>query len=156
MASIKKTATIRWFASSPSRESEYLLAITHNVKTATSGEGVKDTFSYDAYGNNTTVKVVDPANQSGPAVEANASYASNHNYLASVTDGNRGTVYYGYDSETGKLDWVQGLGDDSFNKVLYTYDSLQRLTGASKYLENTEGIVNGSTSTVSYTYEEAL
>jgi hypothetical protein len=73
----------------------------HNVKTAVSGEDVKDAFTYDTYGNNTSVKVVDPANSSAPAIEANAEYTGNGNYLSSVTDGNRGTVSYGYDVQTG-------------------------------------------------------
>ncbi len=126
----------------------------HNVKTAVSGEDVKDAFTYDTYGNNTSVKVVDPANSSAPAIEANAEYTGNGNYLSSVTDGNRGTVSYGYDVQTGLLGWVKGLGDNSFNKVIYSYNNLQQLTGVSKYLEENEGVANGSTSTVSYAYSE--
>ena len=53
-----------------------------------------------------------------------------------MTDGSRGTVYYDYDTQSGLLNWTQGLGDNSYNKVQYAYNGMQQLTGVSKNLDH--------------------
>ena len=97
----------------------------HNVSTATSPGGVISSFTYDTYGNNTKVTV--GGSSQTQKISATAAYTSDGNQLASVTDALGNTTTYGYDTQTGVLNWVQAPGERHGDKTNYTYDSRLRL-----------------------------
>ena len=99
----------------------------HNVLTATSPEGVSSSFTYDTYGNNTQVSV-----GGTKKVTASAAYSADGNQLASVTDALGQTTSYGYDLQTGMLQWVQAPGETESTRTNYSYDGKLRTTGVSK------------------------
>ena len=99
----------------------------HNVLTATSPEGVSSSFAYDTYGNNTQVSV-----GGTKKVTASAAYSADGNQLASVTDALGQTTSYGYDLQTGMLQWVQAPGETESTRTNYSYDGKLRTTGVSK------------------------
>ena len=113
----------------------------HNVLTATSPEGVVSGFTYDTYGNNTKVTV----GSGDQKITSTAAYSSNGNLLTSVTDALGQTTTYGYDSQTGILNWVQAPGQTTTDRTTYTYDSLYRTTGTAQ-----------SDSQVNYEYADDL
>ena len=112
----------------------------HNVLTATSPEGVSSSFTYDTYGNNTQVSV-----GGTKKVRASAAYSADGNQLASVTDALGQTTSYGYDLQTGMLQWVQAPGETESTRTNYSYDGRLRATGVSK-----------GASTVGYSYASDL
>ena len=99
----------------------------HNVLTATSPEGVSSSFTYDTYGNNTQVSV-----GGTKKVTASAAYSADGNQLASVTDALGQTTSYGYDLQTGMLQWVQAPGETESTRTNYSYDGKLCATGVSK------------------------
>ena len=102
----------------------------HNVSTATSPGGVISSFTYDTYGNNTKVTV--GGSSQTQKISATAAYTSDGNQLASVTDALGNTTTYGYDTQTGVLNWVQAPGQTDTTRTNYTYDSRFRTTGVSQ------------------------
>ena len=130
---------------------EYTYDSYNNVKTAKTSTGVTATFTYDTYGNNTSVSV----SNSGKTLSSSAVYTNSDNYsgsseqygnyLFSVTDPLGKTTTYGYNADTGVLDWVQAPGETLTDQTAYTYDNLYRTTGVTK---------DGST--VGYTYTNDL
>ena len=102
----------------------------HNVSTATSPEGMVSSFTYDTYGNNTKVTV--GGSSQTQKISATAAYTSDGNQLASVTDALGNTTTYGYDTQTGVLNWVQSPGQTDTTRTNYTYDSRFRTTGVSQ------------------------
>ena len=102
----------------------------HNVSTATSPGGVISSFTYDTYGNNTKVTV--GGSSQTQKISATAAYTSDGNQLASVTDALGNTTAYGYDTQTGVLNWVQAPGQTETTRTNYTYDSRFRTTGVSQ------------------------
>ena len=102
----------------------------HNVSTATSPEGMVSSFTYDTYGNNTKVTV--GGSSQTQKISATAAYTSDGNQLASVTDALGNTTTYGYDTQTGVLNWVQAPGQTETTRTNYTYDSRFRTTGVSQ------------------------
>ena len=72
----------------------------HNVTRATSPTGKYITFTYDTWGNNTSVQ-----DGSNPVYKATAAYTSDGNRMASMTDP-LGTTTYTYDT-LGNLSAVQ-------------------------------------------------
>ena len=102
----------------------------HNVSTATSPEGMVSSFTYDTYGNNTKVTV--GSSSQTQKISATAAYTSDGNQLASVTDALGNTTAYGYDTQTGVLNWVQSPGQTDTTRTNYTYDSRFRTTGVSQ------------------------
>ena len=102
----------------------------HNVSTATSPEGMVSSFTYDTYGNNTKVTV--GGSSQTQKISATAAYTSDGNQLASVTDALGNTTTYGYDTQTGVLNWVQSSGQTETTRTNYTYDSRFRTTGVSQ------------------------
>lgn len=97
----------------------------HNVLTATSAENIKAEFTYDTYGNNTRVRLVNPTGSSAPVIEASASYSSNGNLMQTETGATGLITTYNYNQQTGLLESVQ----TPQLKIRYTYDTLRRLTG---------------------------
>ena len=98
----------------------------HNVVTATSEEGLTYNFTYDGWGNNTSVSIVN----GGTKITSTADYTNNGNYLESTTDAVGNTTYYGYNANTGVLAWVKYPGDTNASRTNYTYDSMYRMASA--------------------------
>lgn len=113
----------------------------HNVLSATSPEGVVSNFTYDTYGNNTKVTVGSGTKK----ITSSATYTSNGNLLSTVTDALGQTTSYGYDTQTGVLNWTQAPGENTATRTNYSHDSRYRITGVSK-----------SAASVEYTYNSDL
>ena len=113
----------------------------HNVLSATSPEGVVSNFTYDTYGNNTKVTVGSGTKK----LTASATYTSNGDQLSTVTDALGQTTSYGYDIQTGILNWAQAPGETTATRTNYSHDSRYRTTGVSK-----------GSSSVEYTYSSDL
>ena len=103
----------------------YIYDDYHNVKTASTKAGVTSQFGYDEYGNNTSVKVVNPSDSSGSVMEANASYTADGSYLTQIIDANRKNTVYDYNENTGVLNSVRGPLDTFPTKTNYSYDSME-------------------------------
>ena len=133
-------------------ELKYTYDSSHNVSTATSKQNVKSTFTYDKYGNNTSVKMLNANNTAGSVIEANATYTTDGNFIASLTNVDRKTILYGYNPEVGVLAWIQGLGDTENTRVQLGYDGMYRITGVSKAVTGFTGGL--SRAYVEYSYED--
>ena len=113
----------------------------HNVTKAVSPEGVTSRFTYDAYGNIKTVKL----GSGSQTISASAVYTANGDQVSSVTDALGQTTTYGYDTQTGVLNWTQAPGETSSTRTNYTHDQLYRTIK-----------VQQSTAAVDYTYSKDL
>ena len=133
-------------------ELKYTYDSSHNVSTATSKQNVKSTFTCDKYGNNTSVKMLNANNTAGSVIEANATYTTDGNFIASLTNVDRKTILYGYNPEVGVLAWIQGLGDTENTRVQLGYDGMYRITGVSKAVTGFTGGL--SRAYVEYSYED--
>ncbi len=116
----------------------------HNVKTATTEEGLVYTFGYDTYGNNTEVSIT----AGGQTMTSTADYTTDGNRLVSTTDALGKITTYGYNADTNVLEWVKYPEDTDATRTNYTYDEMYRLSGVSSLLDT------GKTLGVSYTYNE--
>ncbi len=101
----------------------------HNVKTASSYEGVVYSFTYDAYGNNTSVSVGSIPNNK---ITVSSAYDAGGNTLLSMTDALGNTTAYGYDSQTNILGSVRYPEDSLYTETSYDYDDVYRMTSAEK------------------------
>ena len=144
----KKTTTYEYSSNNltkmtlPSGASQtYTYDNYHNVLSATSPEGVVSNFTYDSYGNNTKVTVGGGAKK----ITSSATYTSNGDQLATVTDALGQTTSYGYDTQTGTLNWTQAPGETTATRTNYSHDSRYRTTGVTK-----------GNSAVNYTYNRDL
>ncbi len=117
----------------------------HNVKTATSTAGQSYAFNYDIYGNNTSVTIT----ADGQTLSSQATYTSDGNYMLTSTDAAGNVTQYGYDPDTGVLEWVQYPNDSAASRTTYTYDSMFRLAG-------TTALVGNQTLSANYTYQDDL
>ena len=113
----------------------------HNVTKAVSPEGVTSRFTYDAYGNIKTVKL----GSGSQTISASAVYTANGDQVSSVTDALGQTTTYGYDTQTGVLNWTQAPGETASTRTNYTHDLLYRTIK-----------VQQSTAAVDYTYSKDL
>ena len=113
----------------------------HNVTKAVSPEGVTSRFTYDTYGNIKTVKL----GSGSQTISASAVYTANGDQVSSVTDALGQTTTYGYDTQTGVLNWTQAPGETASTRTNYTHDQLYRTTK-----------VQQSTAAVDYTYSKDL
>ena len=113
----------------------------HNVIKAVSPEGVTSRFTYDTYGNIKTVKL----GSGSQTISASAVYTANGDQVSSVTDALGQTTTYGYDTQTGVLNWTQAPGETASTRTNYTHDQLYRTTK-----------VQQSTAAVDYTYSKDL
>lgn len=144
----KKTTTYEYSSNNltkmtlPSGASQtYTYDNYHNVLSATSPEGVVSNFTYDSYGNNTKVTVGSGTKK----VTSSATYTSNGDQLATVTDALGQVTAYGYDTQTGILNWTQAPGETTATRTNYSHDSRYRTTSVAK-----------GNSTVNYTYNSDL
>ena len=119
---------------------------THNVKTATTQKGVVYTFEYDAYGNNERVTIGDPAN-GAQVISSSAQYTTDGNYLLSTTDALAKVTTYGYNTDTGELEWVQYPEDTEATRTKYDYDTMYRMAMAECTTDT------GLNQSVEYVYE---
>ena len=117
----------------------------HNVLTATSSTGLVYTFTYDTYGNNTSVSIAGE----GKILTSSATYSSNGNALVTSTDTAGNVTTYQYDPSTNVLEWVEYPEDNDSDKTFYTYDEMYRVisTSLGEVLPYQE---------VSYTYTDDL
>ena len=128
-------------------EMTYTYDVFHNVKTATSAEGLHYSFTYDYYGNNTKVSTT----SGGKTISSSATYTADGNYLATVTnDALDTTTTYGYNLQTGVLEWVKGPKDTDATRTEYTYDPDTFL------LEEVSAAVGDQTMWAEYTYDDGL
>ena len=114
----------------------------HNVLKATTLEGVVTSFTYDAYGNNTKV--------TRGSVYAQATFTNSGNTLSTVRDTQGNVTTYGYNAQTGVLNWVKRPGETDSTRTNYSYDSLWRNTSISKQNSNNQTTSN------SYVYTDDL
>lgn len=130
----------------------------HNVikattqKKDTSGNIVDDivySFEYDAYGNNTLVRV----GTGDTAITTSATYTSDYNRMATSTDDLANITTYCYNENTNVLEWVQYPNDTDYTWTSYTYDSMYRLANA-RAIDAT--LSPSTTLTASYTYTNDL
>jgi len=110
-----------------SNTTSYTYDTKHNLKTATSQEGIITTYGYDNAGNSIITKIGDDALK----IQSNLTYDSaagteykGGNYLKTATDPIGNTVTYNNDWKTGNLtSFIDGTG----NTTNYQYDGLDRL-----------------------------
>ena len=119
---------------------------SHNVKSATTDEGLTYDFEYDGYGNNTRVSIT----AGGQTISSTADYTDNGDLLESTKDALGNQTTYGYDAQTGLLDWVQYPEDTEATRTEYTYDTMFRTATVAA---TTDTALNLS---ASYTYEDDL
>ena len=135
---------------------EYEYDNYHNVTKAitqkedASGNIVDGTvyeFAYDAYGNNTSVKIVN----GNMSISSSATYTSDGNRLLTTKDDLENVTTYCYNENTNALEWVQNPNDTEATRTTYTYDEMYRLATASAAVP---GLSEGTALTASYTYED--
>ena len=119
----------------------------HNVLTATTQTGVKYEFTYDAYGNNTSVSIVDGSTK----ITTSATYTSDGNRIATTTDAAGNVTTYNYAKNANTLQWVQYPEDTEETRTNYTYDDMHRLMTSVTASTDT-----GETLTANYTYADDL
>ena len=95
----------------------------HNVLTATSSTGLVYTFTYDTYGNNTSVSLAGE----GKILTSSATYSDNANALATTTDTVGNVTTYQYDPDTNVLEWTINPENKEYSKTIYTYDEMYRV-----------------------------
>ena len=129
---------------------EYTYDNHHNVLTATTDEGYVYTFEYDTYGNNTKVYTT----SNNETISTSATYTSDHNQLATATDALGKVTQYGYNLQTGLLEWVKYPKDTEATKTNYTYDEMYRMASVNA----TGNVINGTANhySTNYTYEDDL
>ena len=118
----------------------------HNVETATTSAGQTYNFTYDQYGNNTQVSIT----EAGETITSSATYTDNGNTLVSTTDALGKVTQYGYNLQTGVLEWVQYPEDTAATRTEYTYDAMYRMASAAADTDT------GLNMSVSYTYTNDL
>ena len=115
----------------------------HNVKTATTDMGTVYNFSYDAWGNNTSVSI-------GSGISATATYTGDGNRMATSTDAAGNTTTYSYNENTNVLEWVKYPNDTDATRTNFTYDSMYRLA------TSTAAVNTGTPLTATYAYTNDL
>ena len=98
----------------------------HNVEKATSSTGLVYDFTYDGYGNNTSVSISDGEK----TITTSATYNSSGNAMATATDAVGNVTTYQYNEFTNMLEWVKYPEDEEYSKTVYTYDEMYRMIKA--------------------------
>ena len=125
---------------------EYTYDDFHNVKTASSAEGLSYSFEYDTYGNNTQVSIT----ENNVTMTSRATYTTDGNRMLTSTDAAGNTTTYDYDTNTNVLVSVKYPNDTSATKTNYTYDSMYRMASAAATTNN------GNALSATYTYSDDL
>ena len=129
---------------------EYTYDSKHNMLTATSEGKVKTTLEYDVNGNPTsTVISASPESNDNSKIYSSATYTSDKNYTASLTDSRGNTVRYDVNLKTGITNSVTHANGA---KTVYTYDNRDRLVKVNSAKEDGSS-VRLREEEVSYTYE---
>ena len=96
----------------------------HLVRTESTPMGVKNHYTYDAYGNRLTAKT---QKDGEPAlIQSETAWNSEGNYAVSSTDARGHSVVKTVDSDSGL---VYNVTDPTGQSVAYSYDSANRVTG---------------------------
>lgn len=119
----------------------------HNVISATTEEGVAYAFTYDDWGNNTSVDIV----SDNEVISSTATYTADHNRLETTTDALANVTTYCYNENTNVLEWVQYPEDTYQTRLDYSYDTMYRL--ATVYAELNTWL---PTEVIKYTYTDDL
>ncbi|MBE6880614.1 MAG: RHS repeat-associated core domain-containing protein [Ruminococcaceae bacterium] len=121
----------------------------HNLLTAKSENDVTYTFTYDAYGNPLTMK---QANSAGDLyINSSATYTTNGNYLATLTDARGYTSNYTYNANSGLLTKFTDALD---NSTIYAYNLNNNRITSVAYDANKNGVGDGTESIVNYAYSK--
>ena len=125
---------------------KYSYDANHNVTSARTATDVEYTFTYDAWGNNTSVSIWGVNGK----ITSTATYTADGNYLTSTTDALGNVTTYGYNTQTGVLEWVKYPEDTTATRTEYTYDEMYRLASTAA------DVSAGGTLAASYTYTDDL
>ena len=79
-------------------------------------------FEYDEYGNNTKVTI----GSGETTISSTAEYTDDGKFLESTTDALGKTTFYGYNVNTGMLEWVQYPEDTAATRTEFEYDDMYR------------------------------
>ena len=111
----------------------------HNVKTATTDEELTYSFTYDDYGNNTEVSIsaTDEVTGAVSKITSKAVYSADGNLMVKSIDALGNETQYGYDADTGLVQWIQYPEDTAATRTEYTYDSMYRTARVSADLDST-------------------
>lgn len=118
----------------------------HNVTKATTEKNVVYEFTYDEYGNNTSVSIT----SGDQNITSTADYSEDGNRLEFTTDALGQITTYGYNPDTNVLDWVQYPGDTPETRTEYTYDAMYRTATAALKTDT------GLNLSAQYTYDDDL
>jgi RHS repeat-associated protein len=108
-------------------------------------DGIVYEFEYDAYGNNTLVKVV----SGNMSMSSSATYTHAGNHLHTTKDTLANETEYCYNENTSVLEWVQYPNDTPESRTTYTYDDMYRIKTA---LASVPGLSEGTALTATYDY----
>ena len=103
---------------------EYTYDSKHRLTSATknsNGSSQTVTYGYDSYGNTTSAVLSSP--DISKTISSSASYSSDGNFLASVTDQLGGVTAYSRDNTTKLLSYIQNANG---NRTAYVYDNRYR------------------------------
>ncbi len=108
------------------------------------------TYTYDDYGNviRTVTRSGDPSDEE--IVQTTIASYANGNYLEGFMDEDGNITQYGYNADTGMLEWVQYPEDTEDTRTNYQYDNMYRLVSTSA------NVSTGSSMSADYTYEDDL
>ena len=109
-------------------------------------DGITYEFTYDAYGNNTQVKVVN----GGMHISSSATYTEDGNRLLTTKDDLENVTTYCYNENTNVLEWVQYPNDTETSRTTYTYDEMYRMATAALVTDTNLNL------SAEYTYEDDL
>ena len=125
----------------------------HNLTRVTITRGDDETpetivfeYTYDTWGNNTSVSMV----CGNTRITTTAEYSDDGNRLVKTTDALANVTEYGYNEDTNVLDWVKYPEDTDASRTVYTYDDMYRMVQAST------DVSSGYSLEASYTYTDDL
>jgi len=116
----------------------------HNIKKATSAEGLVYEFDYDDWGNNTSVTIA----YGNKSITSRAGYSADGNCLVYTKDALEKQTNYCYNVNTNVLEWVQYPEDSEDSRTEYTYDEMYRIKTA------VQELAEDTVLTATYTYTD--
>lgn len=85
-------------------------------------DGIVYEFAYDEWGNNKKVTI----RGEGATISSTADYTEDGNFLEASTNALGKTTLYGYNIDTGMLEWVQYPEDTAATRTEFEYDDMYR------------------------------